>query len=57
MQNYIDNGPVVSTRRLLKFSIWIYRKNKPHPLATMFFLIKHHGLYNLGSRSLKEHFS
>ena len=37
LQNYMEIGPVVLTRRFLKFSIPIYRENKPRPLAAKFF--------------------
>ena len=40
------------TRRFLKFSIQIYRENKPLLLAAMFF----DGLNNLGRGSPREHF-
>ena len=42
------------TRRNLKFSIKIYRENKPRHLAAMF-LTYHKGLNNLGRRSPKQH--
>ena len=43
------------TRRFLKFPIYIYRKHKPRPLATMF-LTNHDGLNILCRGSPKEHF-
>ena len=44
-----------TTRRFLKFSIWIYRENKPRPLVAMFFT-NPNGLNNLGRGSPKEQF-
>ena len=43
------------TRRFLKFSILIYRENKPHPWRP-YFLTNQKGLNNLGRGSPKEHF-
>ena len=43
------------TRRFLKFSIQIYRENKPRPWRPHF-LKNSNGLNNLGRESLKEHF-
>ena len=33
----MEIGPVVSDKKILKFSIQIYSENKPRPLAAMFF--------------------
>ena len=33
----MEIGPVVSDKKILKFSIQIYRENKLRPLAAMFF--------------------
>ena len=43
------------TRRFLKFSVQIYRENKPRPLAAMF-LTNPNGLNNLARGSPKKHF-
>ena len=43
------------TRRILKFSMQIYTKNKPHPLWGPWFLTYHESLNNLGRRSPKQH--
>ena len=37
LQNYIEISPVVSDKKIFKFSIYIYRENKPWSLAAMFF--------------------
>ena len=38
LQNYMEIGRVVSDKNIFKvFYIDIYRENKPHPLAAMFF--------------------
>ena len=37
LPSYNEIGSVVSDKKIFKFSIKLYRENKPHPLVTVFF--------------------
>ena len=54
LPSYNEIGPVVSDKKIFQvFYKDIYRENKPHPLAAMFF-DNPNGLNNLGTESQRN---